>query len=81
MFGCSPWVNDDKLIDAIEAPPGACIVLSKHPRTAGGRAAADRLREINTHTNGIELRALFARHATKGRRAAALDRAVRQNQR
>lgn len=58
MFGCSPWVNDDKLIDAIEALPGACIVLSKHPRTAGGRAAADRLREINTHTNGIELRAL-----------------------
>jgi len=58
MLGCSPWVNDDKLLEAIEALPGACIVISKHPRTAGGKAGADRLRELNERTNGIELRAL-----------------------
>jgi hypothetical protein len=58
MLGCSPWVNDDKLMEAIEALPGACIVISKHPRTAGGKAGADRLREVNERTNGIELRAL-----------------------
>lgn len=58
MLGCSPWVNDDKLMEAIESLPGACIVISKHPRTAGGKAAADRLREVNERTKGIELRAL-----------------------
>lgn len=58
MLGCSPWVNDDKLLEAIETLPGACILISKHPRTAGGKAGADRLREINERTNGIELRAL-----------------------
>jgi hypothetical protein len=58
MLGCSPWVNDDKLMEAIEALPGACIVISKHLRTAGGKAGADRLREVNERTNGIELRAL-----------------------
>jgi hypothetical protein len=52
VLGCSPWVNDDKLIGAIEALPGACIVISKHPRTAGGKAGADRLREVNERTNG-----------------------------
>lgn len=58
MLGCSPWVNDDKLMEAIEALPGACIVINKHPRSAGGKAGADRLREVNERTNGIELRAL-----------------------
>jgi len=58
MLGCSPWVNDDKLMEAIEALPSACIVISKHPRTDGGKAGADRLREVNERTNGIELRAL-----------------------
>jgi hypothetical protein len=58
LLGCSPWVNDHKLIEAIEALPGACIVISKHPRTAGGKAAAKRLREVNERTDGIELRAL-----------------------
>lgn len=58
MLGCSPWVNDDKLLEAIEALPGACVLISKHPRTAGGRAGAARLREINERTDGIELRAL-----------------------
>lgn len=58
MLGCSPWVNDDKLMEAIEALPGACIVISKPLRTAGGKAGADRLREVNERTNGIELRAL-----------------------
>jgi hypothetical protein len=58
MLGCSPWVNDDELLKMIEALPGACIVISKHPRTAGGKAGADRLREINERTNGVELRAL-----------------------
>ncbi len=58
MLGCSPWVNDDKLINAIEALVGACIVTSKGPRTAGGRAATERLRELNERTNGLELRAL-----------------------
>lgn len=58
MFGCSPWVNDDKLMEAIQGLPGACIVISKHPRTAGGQAGADRLHEVNERTNGIELRAL-----------------------
>jgi hypothetical protein len=32
-------VNDDKLLAAIEDLPGACIVISKHPRNAGGQAA------------------------------------------
>jgi hypothetical protein len=58
LLGCSPWVNDDKLLEAIESMPGACIVISKHPRTAGGKAAADRLREVNERTSGVELRAL-----------------------
>lgn len=58
MLGCSPWANDHKLIDAIAALPGACVVISKHPRTPGGKSAADRLREVNQRTNGIELRAL-----------------------
>ena len=58
LLACSPWVNDDKLIEAIESLPGACIVISKHPRTAGGMAAAKRLREVNERTSGIELRAL-----------------------
>jgi hypothetical protein len=60
MLGCSPWVSDDKLLEAIEALPGACIVISKHPHTPGGEAGAQRLREINHRTNGIELRALSA---------------------
>jgi hypothetical protein len=60
MLGCSPWVNDDKLMQAIEALPGACIVISKHPRTAGGKAATERLRQMNERTNGIEMRALSA---------------------
>jgi hypothetical protein len=58
MLGCSPWVNDDKLLAAIEALPGACVLVSKHPRTPGGEAGAERLREINARTSGIELRAL-----------------------
>jgi hypothetical protein len=58
MLGCSPWVNDDKLLEAIESLPGACIVLSKYPQTPGGNAAVRRLREINERTNGIEVRAL-----------------------
>lgn len=60
MLGCSPWVSDDKLLEAIEGLPGACIVISKHPRTPGGAVGAQRLREINQRTNGIELRALSA---------------------
>jgi len=60
MLGCSPWVNDDKLIQAIEALPGACVVISKHPRTPGGKAGTDRLREVNERTNGIAMRALSA---------------------
>lgn len=58
MLGCSPWVNDDKLLAAIEALPGACILVSKHRRTPGGDAGAGRLGEINERTAGIELRAL-----------------------
>ncbi|MBN8866042.1 MAG: hypothetical protein J0H98_00665 [Solirubrobacterales bacterium] len=58
MLGCSPWVNDDKLLNAIEALPGACVVISKFPRTAGGEAGTDRLLEVNTRSNGIPLRAL-----------------------
>lgn len=58
MLGCSPWVNDDKLLKTIEALPGACVLISKHPRTAGGQAGAERLREINERTSGVELRAL-----------------------
>lgn len=58
LLGCSPWVNDDKLPEAIESLPGACIVISKHPQTPGGKAAAKRLRDVNELTNGIELRAL-----------------------
>jgi hypothetical protein len=60
LLGCSPWVNDDKLLAAIEDLPGACVVISKHPRTAGGQGGADRLREVNERTSGIELRALSA---------------------
>jgi hypothetical protein len=58
LLGCSPWVNDDKLLAVIEAVPGACILVSKHPRTTGGTAGAERLREINDRTPGLELRAL-----------------------
>lgn len=58
LLGCSPWANDDKLLSVIEALPGACIMVAKHPRTAGGQAGAERLREINRRTPGIELRAL-----------------------
>jgi hypothetical protein len=58
MLACSPWVNDDKLLAAIEALPGACVLISKHPRTRGGEAGAERMREINTRTPGIELRVL-----------------------
>jgi hypothetical protein len=58
LLGCSPWVNDDKLMQAIRALPGACIVISKHPRTPGGRAGVDRLREVNAQTSGVVLRAL-----------------------
>lgn len=58
LLGCSPWVNDDKLIAAIEELAGACVVISKHPKSAGGQAGADRLREINGRTRGIELRTL-----------------------
>jgi hypothetical protein len=58
MLGCSPWVSDDKLIETIEALPGTCIVISKLPRTPGGKAGADRLRKVNEHTSGVALRAL-----------------------
>ncbi len=58
LLGCSPWANDDKLLAAIEALPGACILVSKHRRTPGGDAGSGRLREINERTPGIELRAL-----------------------
>jgi hypothetical protein len=57
MLACSPWVSDDKLIEAL---PGACILISKHPRRKGGDAGGARLREVNSRTNGIELRALSA---------------------
>lgn len=55
LLGCSPWVSDDKLIDAISALPSACVVLSK---PLADRKATDRLREANAQSGGIELRAL-----------------------
>jgi hypothetical protein len=58
LLGCSPWVSDEKLLALIEKLPGACIVISKQPRTAGGQAAVERLRQLNERTSGIELRAL-----------------------
>jgi hypothetical protein len=58
LIGCSPWVNDDKLLSVIQSLAGACIMVAKHPRTGGGKAGAERLREINRRTPGIELRAL-----------------------
>ncbi len=51
-------MNDDRLLHTIERSAGACVVMSKHPRSAGGLAAAARLRSINERTNGLELRAL-----------------------
>jgi hypothetical protein len=56
LLGCSPWVNDDKLLAGIESMPGACVVISKHPPTPGGRAGAERLREINSAPAGSSYR-------------------------
>lgn len=58
LLGCSPWVNDPALLAAVEALPGACIVISKHPRTRKDSAMFQSLRSINARTSGIELRAL-----------------------
>jgi hypothetical protein len=58
MLGCSPWVGDDKLLGLIEKLPGACIVITKPPRTPAGKAKVEQLRELNARTSGIELRAL-----------------------
>jgi hypothetical protein len=58
LLGCSPWVSDEKLLALIEKLPGACIVISKQPRTAGGQVTVERLRKLNERTSGIELRAL-----------------------
>lgn len=60
LLGCSPWVNDRALLATIEKLPGACIVISKEPRTSADAATFDRLRQLNERTAGIELRALSA---------------------
>jgi hypothetical protein len=58
LLGCSPWVTDDALLQAIEKLPGACIVVSKWPKKQRETEAFARLRALNETTNGIELRAL-----------------------
>lgn len=58
LLGCSPWVNDQALLDAIETLSGACIVISKAPQSADERRAFAALEEINERTSGVELRAL-----------------------
>jgi hypothetical protein len=51
LLGCSPWINDEKLLDAIESLSSACIVTNKMRNT-------QRLRALNETTSGIPLRAL-----------------------
>jgi hypothetical protein len=60
MLACSPWVNDERLLETIESLPGACIVISKLPHSKGGTAIAERLSAVNHRTLGIEVRALSA---------------------
>lgn len=60
LLACSPWVNDRALLAVIEKLPGACVVISKKPRTSADAATFHRLRQLNERTNRIELRALSA---------------------
>jgi len=58
LLGCSPWINDDALLSAIETLKGACVVTTKQPRTANESRVAERLRAFNARTPGFQLRAL-----------------------
>lgn len=58
LLGCSPWVNDFKLFDAIRTLGGACIVISKPPRDEREAMVLRRLGALNAMTPGVELRAL-----------------------
>jgi len=58
LLGCSPWVDDWALLDAIARLPSACVVVSKPPRASAEREGYRRMRGLNETTNGIELRAL-----------------------
>jgi hypothetical protein len=57
LLGCSPWVNDGELLDAIEKLPGACVVVSKQPRNKAESITFQRLRALNENTGGIALHA------------------------
>lgn len=39
LLGCSPWVSDRALLAEVEKLPGACIVISKAPRTSDEKRA------------------------------------------
>lgn len=58
MLGCSPWANDDKLLDTITSLLGVCVLVGKQRRNPRGDKEAQRLQEINERTPGIEMRAL-----------------------
>ena len=57
-MGCSPWIDDNTLLAAVEKLKGACIVISKQPRTPNDSVTLRRLRDINGRTAGLQLRAL-----------------------
>jgi len=53
LLGCSPWITDRDLIDAIRKLSGACIVLSKRPKSPGDTLAWQHLRRVNNETRGV----------------------------
>lgn len=58
LLGCSPWVNDQKLLEMIERTPAACVVTGKRPEGHVEGRQWRTLREINGRTHGMEVRAL-----------------------
>jgi len=58
LLGCSPWITDDALLEAIAKLPGACITLTKAPRRKHAPEALKKLRELNQKSSGVPLRVL-----------------------
>jgi hypothetical protein len=59
LLGCTPWLNDGRLLDAVAAlPGGVCIVISKPPMTEQERRMLTRLQAFNELAPGFAKRAL-----------------------
>jgi hypothetical protein len=53
LLGCSPWLGDTDLFQVLADLHGACIVITKLPKSSGESRAWRRLRAINDKLPGV----------------------------